>query len=64
MELSVTPAVGLRLCKASGVSINKEKSCNEPGMQVGQWGAAASATSVVHYWGQTTIISPLIRALI
>ena len=45
MELSVTPAGDLRLCKARGVSINEVKIGNEPGMQVGQWGAAASATS-------------------
>ena len=47
MELSVTPAGDLRLCKARGVSINEVKIGNEPGMQVGQWGEADSVADGV-----------------
>ena len=47
MELSVTPADSLRLWQASSESDNGEQNGNEPGMQAGQWGAAASATSGV-----------------
>lgn len=47
MELSVTPADSLRLWQASGESDNVVKNGNEPGMQAGQWGAAASVTSGV-----------------
>ena len=47
MELSITPAGDLRLCKARGVSINEVKICNEPGMQVDQWGEAGSAADGV-----------------
>ena len=47
MELSVTPAGDLRLCKARGVSINEVKIGNEPGMQVDQWGEADSVADGV-----------------
>ena len=47
MELSVTPAGDLSLCKARGVSINEVKIGNEPGMQVGQWGEADSVADGV-----------------
>jgi hypothetical protein len=47
MELSVTPAGDLRLCKARKGLFNEVNICNEPGMQVAQWGAAASETSGV-----------------
>ena len=47
MELSITPAGDLRLCKARGISINKVKHFNEPGMQVDQWGEAGSAADGV-----------------
>ena len=47
MELSVTPAGSLRLWQASSGSGNEVTNGNEPGMQTGQWGAAASATSGV-----------------
>jgi hypothetical protein len=47
LELSVTPADSLRLWQASSESDNVVKNGNEPGMQAGKWGAAASATSGV-----------------
>ena len=47
MELSVTPAGDLSLCKARGVSINEVKIGNEPGMQVDQWGEADSVADGV-----------------
>ena len=47
MELSVTPAGDLRLCKARGVSINEVKIGNEPRMQVDQWGEAGSVADGV-----------------
>jgi hypothetical protein len=45
--LSITPAGGLRLCKARGISINGVNNCNEPEMQDDQWGEAGSAADGV-----------------
>ena len=47
MELSVTPAGSLRLCKAMGGRINEVKNAIEPGMQADQWGEAGSAADGV-----------------
>jgi hypothetical protein len=40
--LSVTPAGGLRICKAIGDAFNGVNNLIEPGMQADQWGEAAS----------------------
>lgn len=47
MELSVTPAGSLRLWQASSEADDEAKNVDEPGMQAGQWGAAARVTSGV-----------------
>ena len=52
MELSVTPAGDLRLCKARGVSINEVKIGNEPGMQVGQCGGTRYSNGKVELQGK------------
>jgi len=47
LELSVTPAGGLRLWQASGESDDGVNNDFEPVMQAGKWGAAANAMSGV-----------------
>ena len=47
MELNVTPAGSLRLCKAMGGRINEVKKVIEPGMQADQWGEAGSGADGV-----------------
>jgi len=57
MELNVTPADSLRLCKAMGDFNNGVKHCLEPGMQADQWGEAGRMADGVRSNGTLDLAS-------